>query len=79
MFFCWCIKVEKNKKNVTWRGRPKEIYNFQIAGPWWSSGLERQSHDNLGMLKVKGSNLTIAVPFLGTLIVGQELVHKLIN
>ena len=27
-----------------------------VTGPWWSSGLERQSHRILVMLKVEGSN-----------------------
>ena len=26
------------------------------TGPWWLSGLEHQSHDNLGILKVEGFN-----------------------
>ena len=38
-----------------------KILNY--TGPWWSSGLERQSHDNLGMLKVEGWNPGIAVSF----------------
>ena len=36
-----------------------------ITKPWWLSWLERQSHDNLTMLKVQGSNQDIACPFLG--------------
>ena len=34
--------------------QPQTIYISN--GPWWSSGLERQSHDILVMLKVEGSN-----------------------
>ena len=34
-----------------------------VTKPWWLSWLERQSHDNLSMLKVEGSNLGIAISF----------------
>ena len=31
--------------------------------PWWLSWLERQTHNNLSMLKVEGSNTGVAVYF----------------
>ena len=42
-----------------------------VTVPWWSSGLDRQSHDFLVMLKVEGLYPGIAVPFLG-----QQFLNK---
>ena len=37
---------------------PHFIKIFAGTAQWWLSGLEHQSHDNLGMFKVEGANHT---------------------
>ena len=41
----------------------KQTIIYSETEPWWLSWLERQSHDNLSILKVEGSNRS----FLGEL------------
>ena len=42
-----------------WNLNLEILFVFKFTGSCWSSGLEHQSHDNLGMLKVEGLNFEL--------------------